>query len=165
MPTIDAHGISAVPPKGWDGEIYRREPELPGPQADTLERSYLVADVPMPIMHLANFALPRERGDYGGGAVESMGAGGVFISLLEHTAAEAQTALFAGNGVPWPLTGGSFGPNRLQRMIANHAGHQSFFSVGGRAFCLYVVIGSYRLREMLADVANEPLANLQIRPR
>ena len=45
-----------------------------------------------------------------------MGSGGVVISLLEHTADEGATALFAGRGRPWPLSGDSFAPNRLQRM-------------------------------------------------
>jgi hypothetical protein len=165
MPTIDAHGITAVSPKGWDGEIYQREAERPGTRSGPLPAAVDIADTPMPILHLANFALPRERGDYGGGAVESMGSGGVFISLLEHTAEEAKMPLFLNHPIPWPLTGDSFNPNRLQRMIANHAGHQSFFTANGRAFCLYVVIGSFRLRNMLADVANEPLANLEIKPR
>ena len=165
MPSIDAHGIVASPPKGWDGEIYQRDPEMPGTNAGPLDHTTNVADLPMPILHLANFALPRERGDYGGGAVESMGSGGVFISLLEHTADEGRTALFAPHDPPWPLSGDSFGPNRLQRMIANHAGHQSFFTTQGRAFCLYVVIGSYRMRNALAEVANEPLQKLEIKPR
>jgi hypothetical protein len=165
MPTLDAHGITAVSPKGWDGEIYQRGSEMPGTKAGPLSATNAIPDTPTPVLHLANFALPRERGDYGGGAVEAMGSGGVFISLLEHTAEEAERPLFAGHPVPWPLTGESFGPNRLQRMIANHAGHQSFFTVNGRAFCLYVVIGSFRLREMLAGVANEPLQKLEIKPR
>lgn len=35
-----------------------------------------------PVLHLANFALPEGRGDYGSGAVEVMRGGNVFIALV-----------------------------------------------------------------------------------
>lgn len=163
MPRITAHDVTVDPPKGWDGSIYRRAPEAVGAGAGSTRGSGPTVDVPMPIVHLANFALPGDRGDYGSGAVEAMGSRGVFISLLEHTEEESHAALFADRaGLPWPISGDSFNPNALQRRIDGQAGYQAFFTTNGRAFCLYVVIGSYALRAVLARVANDALGGLAI---
>ena len=56
-----------------------------------------------------------------------MESGAVFIALLEHDAAEADTALFRGKGIPWPLKADDFDPNNLQRGIGGQAGCQRFF--------------------------------------
>lgn len=159
MPTLDAHGMRADPPKGWDGEIYRRTPEAP---PVTGAGRVVAAETTTPILHLANFPLPAVRGDYGGGAVERMGRGGVFISLLEHPAAEGASALFSGEGVPWPLSPDDFSPDTMQRTIAGQAGYQSFFTHRGRAFCLYVVLGSYRTRALLVREVNAALAAVEL---
>jgi hypothetical protein len=163
MPTLAAHGIAVSPPSGWDAQIFRRDPDpLPDRRApDTLAPFGGVEAVP-PIAHVANFGLPPQRGDFGGGAVELMGTGAVFISLLEHTAEEATTALFAGNGIPWPFAADDFSPDSLQRGIAGQAGLQRFFVVDGRAFCLYVVIGSYRMRGVLVREVNDVLATFSL---
>ena len=42
-------------------------------------------------LHLGNFALPPERGDYGGNVVGAMRTGGVFVSVLEHAPADLDT--------------------------------------------------------------------------
>jgi hypothetical protein len=158
MSTLDAYGLSATPPKGWDGEIYRR-PDEARPFSAT---AAVAAASPTPILHLANFALPEERGDYGGGAVELMGRGGIFISILEHEAAESGNALFAGKGIPWPLSADDFDPNQMQRTISGQAGCQRFFSHAGRPFCLYVAIGSYRSRALLVREVNNALAAVDL---
>jgi len=155
MSRIQAHGLRVDPPRGWDGEIYRRTPEAPPP---SLAGRSVAAETTTPILHLANFALPAVRGDYGGGAVERMGRGGIFISLLEHPPAEGASALFSVEGVPWPLAADDFSPDTMQRTIAGQAGHQSFFTHQGRAFCLYVVLGSYRSRALLVREVNAALA-------
>jgi len=157
MARLDAHRLVVDPPTGWDAEIYRRAPEAPGPLAPSS-----VDETPMPILHAANFALPAERGDYGGGAVETMGAGGVFVSLLEHGPEDVGTALFRGRGIPWPLTAADFSPETMQRTIAGKAGCQKFFEFQGRAFCLYVVVGSFRSRALLVREINKVLATIEI---
>jgi hypothetical protein len=118
MARLEAFGLAADLPNGWDGEIYRRDsgvlgfgPAAVGP-----------GEVVMPIVHLANFALPAERGDYGGGAVDAMGRGGIFVSLLEHPPEEGATALFAGKGIPWPLRASDFDTKQKQRPLGGQAG-------------------------------------------
>lgn len=160
MPTIAAHGIAVSPPQGWDGQIFRRDTDpFPDPRAAQAQGSTSTA-VP-PIAHVANFALPTQRGDFGGGAVELMGSGAVFISLLEHPVEEADTPLFAGRTVPWPFSPDDLSPDSLQRGIAGQAGLQRFFVVSGRPFCLYVVVGSYRLRAALVRQVNQVLASVR----
>jgi len=90
-----------------------------------------------------------------------MGSGGVFASLLEHSAEEAGSPLFQ-HPVPWPLRPAQFDPNALQRRIAGQAGAQAFFLMNGRPFCLYVVLGSYRQRAVLTPVVNQALASVSI---
>ncbi len=85
----------------------------------------------------------------------------MFISLLEHPAEEAGTALFAGRGIPWPFAADDLSPDSLQRGIAGQAGLQRFFVVDGRPFCLYVVVGSYRLRATLIGEVNRVLASVR----
>jgi hypothetical protein len=157
MGQLDAYGMTADPPKGWDAEIYRRPAE---PLTFAVPRAEPA--VPTPILHVANFALPVDRGDYGGGAVELMGRGGIFISLLEHDPAEAGLAMFAGKSIPWPLAAGDFEPNQMQRPLPGQAGCQRFFTHAGRAFCLYVAIGSYRSRALLVREVNAALAKVEL---
>jgi hypothetical protein len=159
MATIAAHGLAAEPPRGWDAEIYSRADEV---QTLPSMRGPALTETATPILHLANYALPAVRGDYGGGAVELMGSGGIFISLLEHPSDEVGLALFAGKGIPWPLAADDFNPNQMQRTIAGQAGCQRFFAHGGRAFCLYVVIGSYGLRRVLLREVNNALATIDL---
>jgi hypothetical protein len=139
--TIEAHGISAAVLDGWEARIYRREPMHP------VERTY-------PVVHLATFALPDDRGDFGAGAVEHMRSDDVFVTLFEYAEASAGKGLFRRRG--WPdVRPEHFEPQRLQHAIAGQAGVQYFFSVGPdrsrlRAFCLYIVIGSHARRAQLA---------------
>jgi hypothetical protein len=158
MARLEAFGLAADPPKGWDAEIYRRDDEL----ADRAPALFGATEVVMPILHLANFPLPPERGDYGGGAVEMMGRGGVFVSLLEHPPEEGRTAMFSATGVPWPLRGADFDPKQMQRTIGGQAGCQRFFTHNGRAFCLYVAIGSYAARAVLVREINAALAAVDL---
>lgn len=116
-----------------------------------------------PVAHLANFPLPPNRGDYGSGAVETMGAGDILVCLVEFDPEAAGTDLFAHAGLPrFGLN--DFAPHTMQRTIAGMCGAQTFFSEGGRAFSAYVVLGSFRLRAPLVPVVNELLAGLQIEP-
>jgi hypothetical protein len=158
MARLAAFGLAADPPSGWDGEVYRRDPQLP----DGVSALFGAAEVTMPILHLANFPLPSVRGDYGGGAVELMGRGGVFISLLEHPPEEGRTAMFSEDGIPWPMSGGDFDPQQMQRTIGGQAGCQRFFTHEGRAFCLYVAIGNYTTRAVLVREVNRALATVDL---
>jgi len=165
MAKITAHGLSAETPAGWDGQIYVRRP-LPAEELlqtaaadDGLEAP--IGESTAPIVHLANFALPADRADFGGGAVELMESGAVFIALIEHDPAVVDTPLFQ-HPVPWPLSPDDFSPEQMQRTLPGQAGVQRFFATNGRAFCLYAVIGSYRTRALLTDIVNDALSQVEI---
>ena len=152
MATLRAHGVNVDPPQGWDAQIYTRDRDT------SIVTPFGEVEAVPPIAHVANFALPPVRGDFGGGAVELMESGAVFVALLEHTQAEADTALFRGKAAPWPLSPEDFSPDNLQRGIGGQSGCQRFFVSGGRPFCLYVVLGSHRMRAVLVPEVNAALA-------
>jgi hypothetical protein len=154
MATLNAHGVAVTPPSGWDAEIFTRA------QDPRVLTPFGAREAVPPIVHAANFGLPPVRGDYGGGAVELMESGAVFVALLEHDASEADTALFEGRTIPWPLAADDFSPENLQRGVGGQSGCQRFFVVGGRPFCLYVVLGSHRMRNVLVPQVNQVLASV-----
>jgi hypothetical protein len=86
----------------------------------------------------------------------------IFVTLLEHHPESVGTALFAAPRPPLPLTVDRFSPASLQRMLPGQAGTQAFFTAGGRAFCLYVVLGSHFLRARLVPRANGVLSTLTV---
>jgi hypothetical protein len=147
---LSRYGLHLEVPAGWEARIYRRAPADPG------ELSY-------PVMHLATVPLPPVRGDYGGGVIEHLGSEDVFISMLEFGAAVADEGLFAHQGVP-PLRPSQFGTGRLPHVQADVSAVQHFFSDAGRAFCLYVVVGSDGRRMATVPKAEMALSGLTIRP-
>jgi hypothetical protein len=120
---LEGYGIQVDVPDGWEGRIFRHE----GGE---------------PTLHVANFALPFEDGDFGAASVASMGAGGVFLALTEFGADLAGRGLFDQPGPPRRLRAADLSPAALQRTIAGRAGVQRFFTISGRAFCLYLVVGA-----------------------
>ena len=145
---LEANGIRVVVRRGWEVEFGELD-AVPGVAARSL-------------VHLANFALPADRGDYGSGAVEIMDGGGIFIVVMEFDRAAADTALFAGAGVPSDLEITDFSPQALQRRLSGQSGTQRFFTVGARAFGLYVVLGSGRGAALLVPEVNRTLADVEI---
>ena len=146
--TLSGAGIGIAAPRGWDVAISRREATAP-------ETTHAV-------VHAATFPLPADRGDYGDGAVQQMSAGDVFVALVEFHPASVGTALFAAAGFPPPLTGADFSRTALQVAVAGQAGVQRWFSEGGRAWCLYVVVGSWDRRAALASLANQLIAGIEV---
>jgi hypothetical protein len=147
---LSRYGLRLEVPAGWEARIYRRAPADPG------ELSY-------PVLHLATVPLPAARGDYGGGVIEHLGSEDVFISMLELGAAVADEGLFAHQGIP-PLRPSQFGTGRLPHVQADVSAVQHFFSDAGRAFCLYVVVGSHGRRMATVPKAEVALRGLTIRP-
>jgi len=144
------HGLGVELPRGWDGRIFRPAADEPGATTRA-------------ILHAANFPLPERREDYGGGAVEVMGADGVLVMLLEFDPEAASTPLFAQlQGMPRRLPRSAFSPNRLQRILPGQAGAQVFFTDQGRAWSLYVVLGSWARRAQLAGQADRLLASVRL---
>lgn len=163
-PTLNAHGVSVSPPAGFEGRVFRR-PAFgdvtatgdEGPQAPP-------GEVPNTVVHVSTIALPPGTGDFASGAVDLLQVDDVLIVLFEYDAASATQPLFARNGLPRAVAADDFSPGVLQRAIPGQAGCQYFFNEGGRAFCLYAVIGAYAQRVALAAKVNAVLATVQIEP-
>ena len=149
MSLLRSAGISVELPPGWDGGIA---------EATTLEDGAVRRSV----THLASFPLPEQRGDYGGGAVQRMGWDDVMIVLLEFDPSSTAQPLFALRGLPTTLRPSDFGRDMLQRRIEGQGGCQIFFQEAGRAFCLYVVVGSYVDRADLVPAVNDVLGRITI---
>jgi hypothetical protein len=138
MPRLHAFGLTVEPPTGWDAHVYKRNP-------DDGSTAY-------PVVHAANFPLPRRRGDFGVGAVERMSHDHVLVVIFEYEPAAAGTPLFRTKGRPRPRTQ-DFKPEQLQRTVPGQSGAQWFYTEGGRPFCLYVVMGGHSRRgRLLPDV-------------
>jgi hypothetical protein len=161
MAELRAHGIGVGLPGGWDGRITVRpdNDRVPVITASGPQRGRLRA---FPVAHFANFGLPESRGDFGSGAVELMGEDDVFVMLFEHEPEAAATALFRSRGLPRTLSAPDFDPATLRRGIAGQSAHQAFFQDNGRAFCLYVVLGSHARRARLIPLVNRLLATIRL---
>jgi hypothetical protein len=162
MAELSGHGFAVRVPAGWEAEIYRRAPTVaPRNEASLYGADDSALHYP-PIVHLSTIALPPERGDFGGGALGAMTSRDVFISLFEYERRDTANALFAHDGPPWPLSPDDFDPSTLRVALGDQTGCQRFFRHHGRAFALYVVLGSHSVRRLLVPAANDALAAIQI---
>jgi hypothetical protein len=150
--TVAAHGLRVVLPDRWEARLYLRDESTDDDESIN------------PVLHLANFALPPGRGDFGSGAVEAMGAEHVFVALLEFGAAELGRPLFATRGIPRPALH-EFASNALQRPLRGQLGWQRFCTENGRPFCLYVVLGSGRHAAPLLTEVHRVLDQLTVGAR
>ena len=151
MSRLERSGVGVEVPAGWEGGIS-------GGGFPTLADG---AQEPT-VMHLASFPLPVERGSFGTGAVELMSTRDVFISLFEYGPESVDTPLFSAQGIPRSLQARQFDRDALLHAIPEQSGLQQFFTFRGRAFCLYVVLGSHVDRADLLPQVNAILESLQI---
>lgn len=147
VPTLNQYGIGVTLPAGWEGVIFRRPP--------------VAGETTQPILHAGSFALPTVRGDYGSGAVEQMTSTDSLVVLVEFDPADAGRPLFA-HPRPKSLTGSDFSPRSLQHPISGQVGTQRFFADNGRAFCLYVVLGSSLSALFRLPTVNQVIQTLQL---
>ena len=157
----DHYGLRADAPPGWQVAVTRRpgaEPLTP-PDADARRASPAAPgtptlpdasaaphdDVTRAVLHACTRAMPADRGDFGSGVVDLLGPDDVFVALVDYGAEVADHGLFENQGMP-RLAPSQFGPNRLQRPLPGMSASQHFFSEGGRAFCLFTVVGSHARR-------------------
>ena len=149
MQKLTRQGVEIELPDGWDARIYRRETD------DS-------AGVTRRALHAANFALPTNLGDYAVGAIERMSTGDVLVVLLEFDPARANQGLFGNEGLPDALGPGDFSPTAMPRAVPGRTAAQWFFSLAGRAFCLYVVLGSHAERAALLPLVNTVVRTIKI---
>jgi hypothetical protein len=154
MSQLTGSGITVDVPSGWEGRIYSKP--SPGPRGAAAQHSPENA-----VVHVASFPLPPGTGDYGGGAVEQMTNKDLLVVVMEHGRQSATTPLFAVVGIP-RITADDVSTTCLQRLIDGQGGAQRFFNVNGRAFCLYVVFGSYARRVRTIPIVNDILKSLTI---
>lgn len=150
MIRLAAHRLAVGVPRGWEARIFRRVASH-------------AAEGTHPVIHLANFPLPEERGDFGGGVTEHMTGPDVFVTVFEYGPESVGQPLFAHQGVP-TLTEAMFSPARLQRTLPGQLGAQVFFTAAGRPFCLYVVIADRRYLPAAVAEVNRAVAALEIEP-
>jgi hypothetical protein len=148
MTTLQAHGISAQLPSGFEGRIF--------------QRSAAGGEVARPVAHFATFPLPADVADFGGGAVTVMTPQDIFTVLFEYGPESLGTALFAHNGMPRQLTPQDFSTITLRRGMPNQSGTQFFFTENERPFTLYVVLGSQALQASLVPRVNALLGNIDV---
>lgn len=169
---LQSHGIETDLPPGWEGRIALRSPVEP--EATTVERrladsaaarSLPPAETTFPVVHLGNFPLPDDRGDFGSGAVDVMTDLDVLLVLAEYGPECAGTALFAHQGLPTNLTPNMFSGSALQRTLPGQAGCQIWFTAENRAFCLYAVLGRQANATRVLPSAQQTLAATRIAPR
>ena len=147
---VIAPGIEIDLPTGWEAVVddgAGAVPEAP--------------PVRTPRVHIANFALPEARGDYGSGAVDLMRGGDVLICLLEELGDAAGSTLHGHEGIP-SFRIADFSPDAMQRARPGQSGAQGFFHVGGRAFVLYVVLADRLDRRAQVAELNRVLAGVRI---
>jgi hypothetical protein len=147
MAPIARFGLRVDPPTGWQAVVYRRAPE-PG-------------EVTHPVLHACTRPMPDDRGDFGSGVVDDLGPEDVFVALLEYGTDVADRGLFEKQGMP-ALAPSQFSPDRMQRQLPGRSASQHFFSTGGRAFCLFTVLGSHARRMATVPRAAELVRSLQV---
>lgn len=146
--SLERLGVRAEVPEGWECRIGQLAAVGDG---QTFQ-----------VLHAATVPLSGARADYGGGVVERLGPEDLFISLVEFGADEASSALFKDVDELPTLDLGEFHRNQLQRRIRGQAGKQHFFTLNGRPFCLYVVLGSIGHAPNLVAKANEMLRGMSV---
>jgi hypothetical protein len=142
---IDGFGISAAIPDGWEARIHRH--------ADG-----------EPTLHAATFALPPKDGEFGTHATSRMPPEALFLSLTEYRIGEGLSTrhgLFA-HPPPTVLEPENLHARALLRARPGQRGLQRFFSVSGRAFCLYVVVSGAARATHHLTAASDLLRRLEI---
>ena len=148
MTRLAAHRVAVTLRPGWEARILRRATETEE------EHTYAV-------VHLATFALPEERGDFGAGVTELMRSSDVFVVLFEYGPESLGAPMFRARGVP-RITADMFSSKKLQRPLPGQVGCQLFFTESNRPFCVYVVAGSRAFLPRIIPEVNQVLEKLEV---
>ncbi len=114
------------------------------------------------MIRCATFPLPADGDSFGADVVTSMTSTDVLVVLFEYEPEVAGAPPFTAAGVPNSLEPEQFSRESLQRAMHGQSGLQHFFTERGRAFCLYVVLGSHIDRASLLPKVNRVLDTLEI---
>lgn len=136
-------GIAIELPKGWDGRLFRR------PEGEAT-------------LHAATYGLPASDGDFGPKATRLMPDDGVLVVLTEYRRRLAGKGLYAPRGLPRRLRTAELNPSGVLGGRPGQAGVQRFFTIRGRPFCLYVVVGARGHGRRLVRDANDVLKTISI---
>jgi uncharacterized surface protein with fasciclin (FAS1) repeats len=162
---LDAYGISVSVPPRWEGRVFRR------PRPNETGATSADGDPASPgettnaVVHISTVPLAPGAADFASDAVMQLGEDDALLVLFEYDPSSVQQPLFAARGIPRSLDPDEFSPNALQRSVRGQAGVQRFFQESDRAFCLYVVLGSFARRHQSVSAVNGVLASLQVAPR
>jgi hypothetical protein len=151
MGLLMSQGLSIEVPPRWEGRIFL--PDLPAPAVN------------LPIMHLTDATLSMVRSTYAPELAARAGSSGALVALVEFEDRLADRGLYAAQGLHLPLRRDRFDAHALQLPDPSQQGHQRFFSQGGRAFCLYVVLGIGPGADARLRAVNRALATLKVTPK
>lgn len=155
MSELRGQGVRLTLPAGCEGRIRGFAPAVGPGEA-------VAADAPTTAMvQVATVPIPPDAGDLGGGVVQSLSSRDLFLSLGEFGPESVGTALFQSHGIP-RLRPADASPDTLRLMLPGQSAIQRFFTVNGRPFSLYVVLGSHARRIGLVGVTNDILGSLRI---
>jgi hypothetical protein len=146
---LAAYGVAVTVQPGWECRILRRS-------AIGWEKTHTV-------VHMANFALPEQRDDFGQDLTHRMTAGDMFVVLFEYGPDSVGQPLFAAQGMP-TITPAMFTAHGAQRPLPGQLGCQRFFTANGRAFCIYALAGSRAAVSATTPHVNAGLSDLVIHP-
>jgi hypothetical protein len=124
MVTVRGHGLAVDVGFGWEARMWL--PDLPPPAINR------------PVVRLANVALPFSRDTYADDVAETLAPGAAVASLVEFDPRLSGRGLYASEGVP-AFDVSDLDPRAAQIQGEGRTGLQRFFSLGGRAFSLYVM--------------------------
>ena len=150
MSELRRAGVAVEVPGGWEAAATGGEAQ--GLAADGSRHGLT--------LHVASFPLPADMATFGATAVETMQPDDVMVMLVEYGPESADTPLFAYRGIP-KLEPGMFSRDNLHVTIPGQSGLQHFFTHKGRAFCLYVVLGSHIDRADLVPKANAIIESME----
>jgi len=119
----------------------------------------------MPILHLTDTTLSMGRSTFAPELAARAGAFGALVALVEFEDRLADRGLYGAQGLGLPLRRDRFHPRALQLPNPAQEGHQRFFSLGGRAFCLYVVLGIGSGADARLRTVNGALRSLKVTSR
>jgi hypothetical protein len=149
MVRLAGHGLAIEVHHGWEARMWRPRTEPPATAG--------------PVVRIANFALPSTRDTYAAEVAETLEPGHVVVSLVEFDRTSANAGLYAARGAP-RIGVEDLDPKALQAPGPGRLGVQRFFSLGNRAFSLYVMAREGRELPGAIRSLNASLRSLRVGP-